>query len=246
MIGIIGGYGLEKILKNPREEKHEARFDDEKISGDFPVFQSFKGKVAGKDVMVIPRHGVNHDLPPHRVPYKSMIRLLKDRGVRKLITVNSVGVMNARIKRGSFILVKDFVNFGKDLTFFDSFREGPRHTNMSEPYSREINEALKKALRKAGVKFHTDAVYVNSHGPRFETPSEIEKKYAPCGDLVGMTGAYEAILANELAIPLGTVCLGMNYAEGRGVKVGFEDIKRAAAAMQEKLFIIIKEAVRLL
>lgn len=237
MIGLIGGYGLEGLIERPKKENHDAIFGKEK-----GTFQTIEGNVAGKNAIMIPRHGINHDTPPHMIPYMSMIRLLKHRDVDGLITVNSVGIMKPDITKGSFILLKDFVNFGKEVTFFDDFKDGAHHTNLSEPYSARMNSVLSKSLSKKKLKFYPDKIYVNSHGPRLETPSEIRNKFKPCGDVVGMTGAYEAILANELGIPIATICMGANYAEGCGERANFDEMKKTISKMQQNLFSVLRDA----
>jgi len=246
MFALIGGYGLEKILTDASVERHEATFEDEKIHGKAPSFEIYKGKIGSKDIAVIPRHGAAHDLPPHNVPYKSMFLALKRMGVDAVITVNSVGIMNPEIKKGSFILLRDFVNFGREVTFFERFDGEAMHASMSEPYDSRINAALEKAIAKAKAEFHPEAVYVNSHGPRLETVEEIKRVYSPSGDVIGMTGAYEAILARELDMRIASICIGANYAEGCGEKADFSEIKGTMQSMQGKLFEILNEAIRLL
>jgi len=246
MIALIGGYGLEKMLKSSVAEQCEAAFEDEKINGKAPHFEIYNGHAGDKSVIVVPRHGAAHDLPPHNVPYKSIMKALKEKGASALITVNSVGIMNPKMGKGSFILLRDFVNFGKEMTFFERFNSNAMHVSMRCPYDERINNALEKTLAKSGAAFHVGAVYVNSHGPRLETAEEIRKKYGPLGDVIGMTGAYEAMLARELGIPMATICIGANYAEGCGENPEFADIKKSTQSMQAMLFSVLEEAIKLL
>lgn len=49
--------------------------------------------------------------------------------------------------------------------------------------------------------------------PSPETKAEI-RALARCGDIVGMTGAHEATLASELAVPYAMMCIVDNMANG--------------------------------
>lgn len=117
MIGLIGGYNLQLILKNPKEYRFFSFFPDEKICDRSVMFYLFKGLLNDKDVVLVPRHGKNHEFPPHNIPFKSILIKLKEFGVKRIITINSVGILNKSIKKGSFIILNDFVNEGKVLMF---------------------------------------------------------------------------------------------------------------------------------
>jgi 5'-methylthioadenosine phosphorylase len=243
MIGFIGGYGLHKLLKNEREFKFRAVFDDELIAGSLPDFAVFEGKIGGKDVVVIPRHGKKHELPPHNIPFKSMIKKFKELGVGKIISVNSVGILNIKIPKKSFILLDDFVNEGKEVSYFNKFPGRPVHINMGRPYDKEMNAVIKDAAEEMGIELFADAVYVNSTGPRLETRAEIERKYKKLGDVIGMTNAYEVILANEAGISISSICLAANYAEGLGESVDFNKVVEEIESMKPQLFKLLRGVV---
>jgi 5'-methylthioadenosine phosphorylase len=71
---------------------------------------------------------------------------------------------------------------------------------MAEPYSRRINGAVTRAGEGLGYKIRQDLVYVCVEGPRFETVAKIRMFRRMGGDVVGMTGVPEVVLANELGI----------------------------------------------
>ncbi len=56
-------------------------------------------------------------------------------------------------------------------------------------------------------------MYVQTSGPRFETPAEVRCLQRQ-GDVVGMTAAHEAILLGELGIPYAVVAMADNCANG--------------------------------
>jgi len=244
MIGLIGGYDLQEILENPNITMEKAMFDDEKIHGKLPRFHVFQGEIEGKDIVIIPRHGIGHNIPPHKIPFKSIISKLSKMGVEKIITVNSVGILNTAYKKPCFLIMSDFVNMAREITFFDIFEDKAHHVNMSNPYNTEVNEIMENVLQSLGLLFYKNVVYVNSHGPRLETPSEIRRKYSPLGDVIGMTNAYEVILANEKGISISSLGIGVNYAEGLGEQANFDKMKETMRKMQIDTLRVLWETIK--
>ena len=243
-IGLIGGYGLEGLLSGSKEEKHRAEFEDERIKGEVPEYTVIRGEFEGQEILIIPRHGKDHKFPPHTVPFKSYFQFFKEEGVDKVITTNSVGVMKEDCGVPSLFLVEDFVNESKNVTYYDKFPEKPVHINLSEPYDPELKKEIIEACKELEIDLIKDVIYVNSPGPRLETKAEIRNKYSKLGDIIGMTGAMEAILANEKEIPVASIGMGANMAEGLGAKAEFEEIKKNSEKMQEKVYNIIKSVLK--
>ena len=144
----------------------------------------------------------------------------------------------------SLFLVEDFVNESKNVTYYDKFPEKPVHINLSEPYDPELKKEIIEACKELEIDLIKDVIYVNSPGPRLETKAEIRNKYSKLGDIIGMTGAMEAILANEKEIPVASIGMGANMAEGLGAKAEFEEIKKNSEKMQEKVYNIIKSVLK--
>eukprot|EP00168_Porphyra_purpurea_P000436 TRINITY_DN1047_c0_g1_i5.p1 TRINITY_DN1047_c0_g1~~TRINITY_DN1047_c0_g1_i5.p1 ORF type:complete len:285 (-),score=65.78 TRINITY_DN1047_c0_g1_i5:28-882(-) len=73
-----------------------------------------------------------------------------------------------------------------------------------------------------GVRVVETGVYVQTPGPRFETPAEVRVLAANVGaaagivGIVGMTAANEATVCKEAALPYAAVCMVDNYANGIG------------------------------
>ena len=79
-----------------------------------------------------------------------------------------------------------------------------------DPHLRDM---LVSAGKDAGASVRSRGVYVQTSGPRLETPAEI-RHFASLGDVVGMTMASEATLASELGLPSAAVCSVDNYCNG--------------------------------
>ncbi len=85
-IGIIGGSGLYQIegFSGPEEQSVETPFGP-------PSDMIVGGKVAGRQVYFLPRHGRGHRLLPHELNHRANIYALRLLGVRWIICVTAVG-----------------------------------------------------------------------------------------------------------------------------------------------------------
>ncbi|WP_409199989.1 S-methyl-5'-thioadenosine phosphorylase [Methanobrevibacter sp. DSM 116169] len=203
MIGIIGGSGVYKLteLADAIEEKlvKTNYGEDVKVS----IL-----KINEKDVAFISRHSSNHSLPPHMINYKANIDALKSIGVSKIIATNSVGSLNKDIAPGDIAIATDFLDFTKNrpTSFYD---DKVVHVDVTEPYCPSLNKLI-----SSNFKNIKNGVYVCTEGPRFETAAEIKMFKQLGGDLVGMTGLPEVVLAREKEICYSSICLVSNYAAG--------------------------------
>ena len=112
--------------------------------------------------------------------------------------------MNQGLRVGGIGLIEQFLDFTKrrQTTFFE---EKVVHTDMTYPYSRHLNLELTVAARKMGIELRPHMVYVCAEGPRFETAAEIKMYKILGGDVVGMTGVPEVVLANEMKLEYASV-----------------------------------------
>jgi len=176
-----------------------------------------------EDYIIIPRHGAGHRLPPHGINYRANIAAFEQLGVREVIASSAVGSMNPRVKVGHIGLADQFLDFTKRrvTTFFE---DEVVHTDMTHPYSQRLNAKISSAARRVGVKLHTGLVYVCAEGPRFETAAEIKMYRMLGGDVVGMTGVPEVVLANEKGLEYASVLVATNWATGMQPKVSQEEV----------------------
>jgi 5'-methylthioadenosine phosphorylase len=175
--------------------------------------------------VVIPRHGAAHKSPPHGINYRANIAALDQLGVREIIATSAVGSMNQGFRVGEVGLVEQFIDFTKrrQTTFFE---DKVVHTDMTYPYSRHINMELSVTAKKIGLDLRQNLVYVCAEGPRFETAAEIKMYKILGGDVVGMTGVPEVVLANEKKIGYASVVIATNWAAGMQPKVSHEEVLR--------------------
>jgi 5'-methylthioadenosine phosphorylase len=237
MIGIIGGTGIYEA-KNAEEIRKDAV---KTPYGETPEIKivSFEGK----EVAFLPRHGKSHNVPPHKINYRANIFALKEIGVKRIISTNSVGSMNETLSPGDVVVPRDFLDFtkGRKSTFYD---DRVVHVDFSHPYCPEIRNALIKAADIKAKVFPT-GVYACTQGPRFETPAEVKMIKNLGGDIVGMTGVPEVVLAREMEICYGSLCIVANFAAGiKEDKLTAIEVKDIVKKNEEMLGEIIARAVK--
>ncbi len=237
-IAVIGGTGFEKLFTNVEQII---------VGTPYGVPQPlFVGEIGGKDIVFLPRHGVEHSVPPHKVNYRANIYALYKFGVERIIAVNAVGAINKSLKAGDIVVPHDFADFTKarPATFYD---EAPvTHIDVSQPYCPEIRKFLIETAEKLGLHVWSKAVLVCTEGPRFETPAEIEMFRRLGFDIVGMTGLPEAVLARELEMCYACVCFVSNMAAGMQERLTPKevfDISRRVQPKIEQLLIGTAEAL---
>lgn len=207
--GIIGGTGVysPEMLDNLQEETVGTPYGEVKVT---------IGTYAGKEVAFIPRHGADHSVPPHLINYRANIKALQAVGVTKIVATAAVGSLNPAMAPGSLVLVDQFLDFTKNRpqTFYEGGPQGVVHIDLTEPYCPELREVLRSAAAASRIELPEGATYVCTEGPRFETPAEIRMYSRLGGDLVGMTGVPEVVLAREAEICYATVAMVTNFAAG--------------------------------
>lgn len=200
-LAVIGGIGFS--LEGISDEVQTSY-------GRVPIVRS---RMKGIRVAFISRHGADH-LPPHRVNYRALIEAARLCGADAIISTNTVGSMS-RHAPGSIFLPLDFVEFTKSRinTFHE---ERAVHVDMSEPYCPHLRSALSSAAGSVGIDAF-EGVYVCAEGPHLESPAQI-RMMQHFGDVVGMTGYPEVVLAREASLCYASLCIVTNAAAGMGGK----------------------------
>jgi 5'-methylthioadenosine phosphorylase len=175
-------------------------------------------RLGNEDVAFLPRHGRGHTIAPHLINYRANIAVLQILGVTSVLASATVGSMNPNILPGKLAIPIQFLDFtnGRASTFFD---EGiVKHVDVTEPYCPSLRAALLNTAAEKGIPLYPKATYVCTQGPRFETPAEIGMYKRMGGDLVGMTGVPEVVLAREAGLCYATLALVTNWAAGMADK----------------------------
>lgn len=207
-IGLIGGTGFYEFFEGETEDilvRTEFGLPSDKIT---------IGNLFGREVAFLPRHGKNHQFPPHRIPYKANIAAFKKLGVERIIAPSAVGSLKAEIQPGDFAICDQFIDQTKkrDDTFFD----GPKvaHIEMAYPYCPELRGIALAQGQGLELKIHPKATVVVVEGPRFSTLADSLHFSQMGGDLINMTQYPEVVLASELGICYLNISLVTDYDAG--------------------------------
>lgn len=204
---IIGGTGLEAM---------EGDFALQTVSTTYGEVTVCVDDAANGSLIFLPRHGPNHNLPPHRVNYRANIKALAMLGVDKVIGIATVGSANRALPPGSVVNLSQFIDLthGRPSTFFDGADGTVAHVDVTNPYCPVLRERLQEYSGDHRLNWVPDGVYVCAEGPRLETAAEVRWIGQMGGDVVGMTGVPEAPLARELGLCYASLALVVNWGAG--------------------------------
>ena len=181
------------------------------------------GTKDGFELAFLARHGLDHSTPPHKINFRANMKALQMLGVKQILATYAVGSINRDIPPASLTVLSDFLDFtsGRPLSFFEGGKSGLAHTAMDEPYCPSLSQRMQNLAPEFGLDIHPGAVYVATNGPRFETPAEIRMYAKLGGDVVGMTGIPEVVLARELNMHFAAVAYSINWAAGLEKNIEF-------------------------
>lgn len=206
-VGIIGGSGLYKIdgLKDITEIKVDTPFGD-------PSDKYIAGKLAGIDIVFLPRHARGHTIMPTELNYRANIYGMKKLGVERIISISAVGSFKEGLKPLDIVLPDQFVdrtNQARKTTFFG--KGIVAHISFAEPVCADLRNIIYDAGKDMGLTIHDKGTYLNMEGPAFSTKAE-SLLYKSWGmDIIGMTNMPEARLAREAEICFATVAFITDY-----------------------------------
>lgn len=213
MLGIIGGSGLTQLANLDVSHREVVRTPYGEPSGPLTF-----GRIGCQDVVFIARHGYGHTIPPHLVNYRANLHAVHSVGVKRIVSVASVGGIRGDMGPGVLVTPHQIIDctWGREMTF-QSGTDGPvMHIDFTEPYDALLRQQILAAARGVGESVHDGAVYAATQGPRLETAAEINRLASDGADIVGMTGMPEAALARELDLSYAALCVVANWAAGRG------------------------------
>jgi 5'-methylthioadenosine phosphorylase len=206
-IGIIGGSGLYHIegFTNQKWVKVTTPFGAP--SDDF-----LTGKLGGRDIVFLPRHGRGHRVMPSELNHRANIWAMKKLGVAWIISASAVGSLQAKYKPCDLVLIDQFLDRTKrdfEHTFFGRGIVG--HIAFAEPIAEELRQLLLKNARALKARVHDGGTYVNMEGPAFSTRAESQTNHKLGYDVIGMTNLGEAKCAREAEIAYATIAMITDY-----------------------------------
>jgi len=192
-IGVFGGSGFTSLLDGASEYVLDTPYGS-------PSAPITVGEIGGRTVAFLPRHGMQHELPPHMINYRANLWAMKELGVQRIIGPNACGSLQAHVKPGDFVICDQFVDrtWGRKDTFYD----GPvtTHVSSADPYCPTMRAVAVTEARKLDIPVHERGTVVVIQGPRFSTRSESRWFASQGWEVINMTQYPECYLARELEI----------------------------------------------
>jgi purine nucleoside phosphorylase len=192
LTAIIGGSGLAELEGLTITHREVMRTEYGEPSGALTF-----GKMSGRDVVFLNRHGPGHTIAPHRVNYRANVFAMKEAGAVRIITINAVGGIDNALEPIGLVIPDQILDYtyAREHTYYDNEHGSVKH------------------------------VYAATQGPRFETAAEINRMERDGATIVGMTGMPEAILAREMDLDFAMIAVVSNAAAGRsGVEISVDEI----------------------
>jgi 5'-methylthioadenosine phosphorylase len=213
-VGVFGGSGFYSFLEDVETVEVETPYG--KPSAPFTI-----GEIGGTRVAFLPRHGPNHELPPHRIPYRANVWAMRELGVRRIIGPNASGALTNELELGEFVVCDQFVDrtSGREDTFYD----GPETTHVSaaDPYCPDLRALLLETAAQLGIKARDGGTVVTIQGPRFSTRAESKWFQSMGWEVINMTAFPEGWLARELELCYANISMVTDHDVGvPGTDVG--------------------------
>jgi 5'-methylthioadenosine phosphorylase len=205
-IGIIGGSGLYELpgLTDVRWRSVRTPFGD-------PSDEYCCGRLDGRRVIFLPRHGRDHRLMPSELNFRANIWGLKSLGAEWIVSVSAVGSMRDDVQPLDLVIPDQFMDLTRRRTS-SFFGDGiVAHVGMAEPVCAALAGAVEEAARQTSATVHRGGTYVCIEGPQFSTRAE-SRVYRSWGvDVIGMTNMPEAKLAREAEVCYATLALVTDF-----------------------------------
>jgi len=252
VIGVIGGSGLYDIDGLKFVEEIEIETPWGKPSDKYIITEYKNSKV-----VFLPRHGRGHLYPPHLINYRANIWGFRKLGVDKILSINAVGGINPLLFPGDFVISSQFLDFTKTRpsTYFEGIytkvdvednkddlvsiylkNKSVVHIDVSEPFCPVLTEAMEESLKLLKFRFHKNATYAVTEGPRLETAAEIKALSSLGADIVGMTLVPEVVLAKELQMHFISLSVVTNLAAGiKGEKLTSDEVIQMMSQKNEDI-----------
>jgi 5'-methylthioadenosine phosphorylase len=214
-IGVIGGSGIYDVAGPGGLEGVEEVAVDTPFGA--PSDALVTGRLGGRKMVFLARHGRGHRVLPHEINYRANIFAMKKLGVQWLLSLSAVGSMKEGIRPGDVVVVDQCFDRtqGRETTFFG--RGLAAHVSLADPVSPTLFGLLHEAAeevaseRGQGERVHRGGTYVVIDGPQFSSRAE-SRVYRSWGvDVIGMTNMPEAKLAREAEISYATLALVTDY-----------------------------------
>jgi purine-nucleoside phosphorylase len=202
------------------------------------------GKVEGVQVLAMQgrvHYYEGYTLEEVTFPIRTFNRL----GIRNLILTNAAGGIDVQLNQGALMVISDHLNLMgvNPLRGPNDERLGPRFPDMSEVYSRELQELATEEARSLGITARR-GIYAALAGPSYETPAEIHMLRSFGADAVGMSTVPEAIVARHMGMKvLGLSCITNMAAGISEAPINHEEVIETGQRVRETFTQLLRRVI---
>lgn len=216
-VGVFGGSGFYELLDTVEEVQIATPYGP-------PSAPIGMGRIGETRVAFLPRHGRDHQYPPHAINYRANVWAMAELGVQRLIGPSAAGSLQSSIHPGHFVICDQFVDrtSGRASTFFD----GPNtvHISTADPYCPELRELALGICREKGVTARERGTVVVVQGPRFSSRAESRWYSGQGWEVINMTQFPEVALALEMEMCYLNISLITDYDVGLEGQPDYEPV----------------------
>ena len=244
MLAIIGGSSLDRLSALADVRRVDMATPSTPYGA--PSGPLIFGKLAGRDIVFLARHGENHSVPPHKINYRANLWALQAHAVTQVVAVVTVGGIGTHFTAGALAVPDQIIDYtwGRASTFFDGEVGGDRalvkHIDFTRPYDEPLRQCILRAAQRVEIPLHDGGTYATTQGPRLETAAEIQRLARDGAHMVGMTGMPEAALARELNLHYSALALVVNAAAGTGASAQAIDLPAAEALARTAMAQVVR------
>lgn len=206
-VGVIGGSGVYDMNELTEVERLRVETPFGETSDEIVA-----GRLSGRSVCFLPRHGVGHHLLPHEINHKANIWAMRSLGVRWLICVTAVGSLREEMEPRDLVVPDQLIDRTGTAARHTFFGNGiAAHVGFADPYCHVLRRILYQSACRHTGKVHERGTYLCMNGPAFSTRAEAQAHRGWGADIIGMTNAPEARLAREAEIACAVLALVTDY-----------------------------------
>jgi 5'-methylthioadenosine phosphorylase len=239
-VGIIGGSGFYDL--EGLEGAHTVRL---RTPFGAPSEKLMLGKVGGRAVAFLSRHGHGHHLTPSEVNYRANLYAMKMLKVEHLFSITAVGSLKEEMRPGELVIPDQYVDqtYRREKTFFGDGIVA--HVPFGDPTCPVLGRLALRLAREAGLPAHLGGTYCNMEGPQFSSRAESLANRQMGHALIGMTQAVEAKLARELEMCFLPLAFVTDYdcwhqsEESVTVEMVIANLKKGVALIKKLLPLVI-------
>ena len=235
-IAIFAGSGFENLIE--LEKKVSVSY--KKIGFDFKEIKGHKrelvfGTKYGKKIVLASRFHLYEDGATDNL--FDLFKVLSSLGVKTVISTTATGGIRKGFKEGDLMIIKDHINLSgtnpliaiKPIEFVD----------LTNAYDDEYRKICLNIAKKNKIKLF-EGVHLQTMGPTYETPAEVNYYRAIGADTVSMSMAFDCICSNYFKMRfLAFAGVSNKAVEEDGEALTHEEVVKTMRSITGKLNVII-------